>query len=772
VHFKLLLTAFSLVLIFVVAGGNHYVSASQSLQQAPFTIVGPTSPVAVTLSQTGPTTIVVSGITLFNRSDTPQTFNLSMVDLPDGWESTISPGDVVTVPANSFVPISVRLVIPRGTAPGVLSLTIVATRQGTGEQATAFIVLNMNFGTPTTTPASGAGGCPDNPDPGNSFDGAQLIRVDFEELHGICEIGDEDWFKFPGVENKVYTIDIPQMDNGLDLSLELYDENGALLTSNDDYFNRDPSKPEPKDKKPRIQSYRVPRNGLYYVRVRDTLNVGGDSLSYRILISGESYGPTPQTIAEVCADLYEPDGLPEISKLILSNETHKEHRFCPEGDADWVKFFGLTGYVYYMYTNTTPYANTPDGLEAGADTIIYLFDRDGVSQIATNNNIPGLPTLDSQIRFVPQADGFYYLQIKNVGDAGTQFIKYDVTLKACVPGSECGRLPEGGTGGTTPSPASTPAAASGPTSTPVAAAAPTSTPVAAAAPTSRPAPGDEEVVFGAATPTTGPSRGFADVAFELTWLRNDAPLAQQRVSRSWMWGPLGLAARNETYAQSPFGTRLVQYFDKGRMEINDPNSNRQSRWFVTSGLLVSEMVEGRFQVGETQYVALAPAALPIAGDANDPDAPTYATFGKLPTQASQSRIGEQIAEQLSRVGELTRYAGPERSQARVAAYIRETGHNVPQVFWEYLNREGQVFVDGRYYNDRLIDWIYHVGYPISEPYWIKARIGGVQRDVLVQLFQRRVLTYTPDAPPNWQVEMGNVGQHYYRWRYNADLPPQ
>jgi len=35
----------------------------------------------------------------------------------------------------------------------------------------------------------------------------------------------------------------------------------------------------------------------------------------------------------------------------------------------------------------------------------------------------------------------------------------------------------------------------------------------------------------------------------------------------------------------------------------------------------------------------------------------------------------------------------------------------------------------------------------------------------VQVFERRVLTYTPSNPSGWQVEAGNVGQHYYAWRY-------
>jgi hypothetical protein len=39
------------------------------------------------------------------------------------------------------------------------------------------------------------------------------------------------------------------------------------------------------------------------------------------------------------------------------------------------------------------------------------------------------------------------------------------------------------------------------------------------------------------------------------------------------------------------------------------------------------------------------------------------------------------------------------------------------------------------------------------------KVGGTYKVVLVQIFERRVLTYTPDNSPGWQVEAGNVGQH-------------
>ncbi len=67
--------------------------------------------------------------------------------------------------------------------------------------------------------------------------------------------------------------------------------------------------------------------------------------------------------------------------------------------------------------------------------------------------------------------------------------------------------------------------------------------------------------------------------------------------------------------------------------------------------------------------------------------------------------------------------------------------------------------------------IYATGFPITEAYWTYAKVDGAIRDVLFQCFQRRCLTYTPSNDPGWQVEAGNVGQHYYRWRYGEDTPP-
>ncbi|MFN3335892.1 MAG: CAP domain-containing protein, partial [Thermomicrobium sp.] len=67
------------------------------------------------------------------------------------------------------------------------------------------------------------------------------------------------------------------------------------------------------------------------------------------------------------------------------------------------------------------------------------------------------------------------------------------------------------------------------------------------------------------------------------------------------------------------------------------------------------------------------------------------------------------------------------------------------------------------------DPLFIIGRPITEPYWTLVRLRGEVRWVLVQAFERRLLTYTPENPEGWRVEMGNVGRHYYEWRYGT--PP-
>jgi sortase (surface protein transpeptidase) len=79
-------------------------------------------------------------------------------------------------------------------------------------------------------------------------------------------------------------------------------------------------------------------------------------------------------------------------------------------------------------------------------------------------------------------------------------------------------------------------------------------------------------------------------------------------------------------------------------------------------------------------------------------------------------------------------------------------------------------VDRKLVKDKIQEWVFSFGLPLTEAYWTRSKVGGVEKEVLVQLFERRVLTYTPSNDAAFQVEMGNVGRHYYDWRYSKANP--
>lgn len=374
----------------------------------------------------------------------------------------------ITLNANAGFDFDVDITLPNDTSiVGRTSNTRVIALVGGAEQAGLTLQINVVQATPTPTntptetptqtpsvtpsPTETLGPiCTDDFENDDSIGSAKLILVNLpqpqdpirqenNDRRAICPSGDEDWLFFGAVAGKVYTIDVRDVAPGLDLSLEITDEDGNRITFNDDFFEREPVI------NPRIQSWRAPATAIYYIRVRDVTSNGGTDLTYRIEVQDESFGPTPQTVTEICQDQFEPDGLSEQANLITSNERQFDRRLCPTGDADWVTFFGKRNKRYFLYTDTRPYFNNNPvnpgiNVQAGADTVITLVDRDGSTIIDVNDDIPGGQTLDSQLEFVPETDGFYFLQVKNVGDVGNQFIRYDLTMQLCIPGQEdCGR---------------------------------------------------------------------------------------------------------------------------------------------------------------------------------------------------------------------------------------------------------------------------------------------------------------------------------------------
>ena len=202
----------------------------------------------------------------------------------------------------------------------------------------------------------------------------------------------------------------------------------------------------------------------------------------------------------------------------------------------------------------------------------------------------------------------------------------------------------------------------------------------------------------------------------------------------------------ESYVEAPGGQRLVQYFDKGRMELTDPTGG------VTNGLLANELITGLQQMGNSAFQQRAAANIPIAGDPDNPG-PTYAGLGTTAAallNAAPAQTGILVSTTVAANGTITPGAATAGSgPTALATYDAATQHNVPTAFADYRNKVG----------------LLTVGLAKSEPFLTTVKVAGAQKQVMVQVFERRVLTYTADNQPAFQVEMGNIGQHYYQWRY-------
>ncbi len=280
---------------------------------------------------------------------------------------------------------------------------------------------------------------------------------------------------------------------------------------------------------------------------------------------------------------------------------------------------------------------------------------------------------------------------------------------------------------------------------------------------STPAPSPSTSPTATATPAPSPTAlppGVAklDPAAISRWRSADYEIWAGQAQRTWTWGPDVIAIRQEAYEGIPGGVRTVYYFDKSRMEINDPQGDRTSPWFITNGLLVREMLAGQVQTGNTTTKPIPAPAIPVAGEATNSNAITYATLGAVSSfSADQNkapdRTGSPIITTLNATGTIGQQSGLEGA-ARYGHYEPTLSHNIADVFWKWLGTQP-------------VDWVYMVGYPLSEPYWTQAKVNGDDTWVLVQPFERRILTFVPTAPAGWQIESGNVGRHYFEWRYGT-----
>ena len=193
------------------------------------------------------------------------------------------------------------------------------------------------------------------------------------------------------------------------------------------------------------------------------------------------------------------------------------------------------------------------------------------------------------------------------------------------------------------------------------------------------------ISLGAAIPAAAAADPHS--AFQHIWERTDQPVEQLQVSRTWVWGPQSSSyAFDEPFAGAPGGQRTVQYFDKSRMEINDPHGDQNALWYVTNGLLAKELVTVQLQTGPESFEAHQPAPVNVSGN---PTAPTYASFTSLLAQPPLPP-GSPITQTLDRSGAVGSDPSLASQGVTAGSPVRETHHAVASIFWAFLISSGLV----------------------------------------------------------------------------------
>ncbi len=172
-----------------------------------------------------------------------------------------------------------------------------------------------------------------------------------------------------------------------------------------------------------------------------------------------------------------------------------------------------------------------------------------------------------------------------------------------------------------------------------------------------------------------------------------------------------------------------QLFEKGRLEDHHANAELHPERRFQYGLLVDELIQ-------------AGVKLPIGGDKST------LTYADLRMPAAPAA---RIAPPAGFTGMTTVLADGSVFVPFSADLSPAPGHAVPPGFWAYINRQ-DLFPGG---------WLHHVGLPITEPLEAVVAKGQAKgRRIIVQAFQRTILTDDPLNPPQWRVERANVGTDY------------
>lgn len=155
---------------------------------------------------------------------------------------------------------------------------------------------------------------------------------------------------------------------------------------------------------------------VYFVRIKNQ-----DPTKYG---TGAKYDLS--VTASACQDdALEHDDNAGQAKAVTIGATAQRHNFCPAGDEDWMKFSAQAGKIYVLETSN---------LALASDTLLTLYDTNGVTQLAQNDDYGY--TSASRVVWQAPKNGTYYARVRHVNAiASGPNTEYDFSIQQgfCAP---------------------------------------------------------------------------------------------------------------------------------------------------------------------------------------------------------------------------------------------------------------------------------------------------------------------------------------------------
>lgn len=228
----------------------------------------------------------------------------------------------------------------------------------------------------------------DEYEPDNSRGSASSAVVNGSaQAHNFCPAGDADWVKFTAAAGITYTLETVGLRGKSDTVLCLRDNLGTQIACDDEGGVNHGSR----------LTWQAAAGGDYFVEIQPAENQSaGAETAYELSI-----------VTGLCrSDLYEPDDASTTAHELPLDGSHQAHNFCPAADHDWTR---LTIPISGAYTIET------SALASGSDTVLNLYDGDGTSILATNDDYG--PGLASQIVYSFTQPGNYYVESRHFNPA-------------------------------------------------------------------------------------------------------------------------------------------------------------------------------------------------------------------------------------------------------------------------------------------------------------------------------------------------------------------